>query len=153
MPEDLAYFLASTPHLHNAFAMIEAADCAGVEVEMALDTSFRLADRLDLDWLRDVIAALRVENHWQARSRENSLDDLDWQERALTESILASLHSDDDPEAGLEAWLERHALPVRRWNQMLTDLHGAENPDLPMCAVALRELLDWSQTATFTKSD
>lgn len=34
---------------------------------------------------------LRVENHWHALTRENALDDLNWQERALTVSILNTM--------------------------------------------------------------
>ncbi len=152
VPEALASFLASARHLHNAFAMIEAADRTGVEVDTALEVDFRLAERLDLQWLRGRIAELRVDNHWQARSRENCLDDLDWQERALTESVLTTLSRDNGSRAALDHWIEQHALPARRWSQMLADLHSAEPLDLPMCIVALRELLDWSQTASHSRS-
>ncbi|MDP6979344.1 MAG: NAD-glutamate dehydrogenase [Myxococcota bacterium] len=150
VPEELAAFVASAPHLHNAFAMIEAADRAGVGVDVALDVDFRVAERLDLQWLRGKIDALRIDNHWQARSRENCLDDLDWQERALTESILTTLSPDANAAGAIESWLELHDVPAKRWTQMLTDLHSAEPLDLPMCTVALRELLDWSQTASHT---
>lgn len=151
VPEPLADFIASAPHLHNAFSMIEAADRADIEVERALDVNFRLAERLEVQWLRERIGAVRVENHWQARSRENNLDDLDWQERALTESVLCRTAAAEDPTKAIDQWLERHALQRERWNQMLADLHSAEPIDLPMCTVALRELLDWSQMASHSR--
>ena len=47
---------------------------------------------------------------------------------------------------GFEDW-KRDWTDEFRWNAMLTDLHGGDSLDLPMCAVALRELLDWAQVA------
>ena len=128
--------------------MIEAADCTGAHPELAAGVFFEIGERLDLQWFRNEIAGLRVENHWQALSRENGLDDLDWQERALTVSILHTMQPGDAIGTAIDRWLAQHAVAARRWNAMLNELHSSESLDLPMCSVALRELLDWAQTAT-----
>ena len=148
VPESLARFVAHAPDLHASLAMIEAADCTGAHPELAAGVFFEIGERLDLQWFRNEIAGLRVENHWQALSRENGLDDLDWQERALTVSILHTMQPGDAIGTAIDRWLAQHAVAARRWNAMLNELHSSESLDLPMCSVALRELLDWAQTAT-----
>jgi glutamate dehydrogenase len=148
VPESLASFIAHAPDLHSCFAMIEAADGTGSDPEAAAGVYFQLRERLDLQWLRRQIAQLRVENHWQALSRENCLDDLDWQERALTVSILSSMQTGENAASAIDRWLALHDLSQKRWSAMLTDLHGGDSLDLPMCTVALRELLDWAQVAS-----
>ena len=125
--------------------MIEAAYATGCAPEAAARVYTELGERLDLQWFRQQLAQLRVDNHWQALSRENCLDDLDWQERALTVSILSSMESDEDTATAIDRWLALHDLSRQRWTAMLNELHGGESLDLPMCAVALRELLDWAQ--------
>ncbi|MCH7866892.1 MAG: NAD-glutamate dehydrogenase [Myxococcales bacterium] len=148
VPDSLASFLAHAPNLHSCFALIEAAGSTGADPEVAAGVYFQLGERLDLQWFRVQIAQLRVDDHWQALSRENCLDDLDWQERALTVSILRFMEVGEDPTEVIGRWLERHSPSAQRWNAMLTDLHSGDSLDLPMCSVALRELLDWAQTAS-----
>jgi glutamate dehydrogenase len=148
VPESLAGFIAHAPDLHSCFAIIEAADETESDPKEAAGVYFQLRERLDLQWFRGQIAQLRVENHWQALSRENCLDDLDWQERSLTVSILSSMEAGEDTAKALDRWLLLQDLAQKRWNMMLTDLHSGDSLDLPMCAVALRELLDWAQVAS-----
>ncbi|MBW2292485.1 MAG: NAD-glutamate dehydrogenase, partial [Deltaproteobacteria bacterium] len=148
VPESLAAFIAHAPDLHSCFAMIEAADGTGSDPAEAAEVYVQLRERLDLQWLRRQIAELRVDNHWQALSRENCLDDLDWQERALTVSILSSMEACEDTATAIDRWLVRHDLFRKRWNAMLTELHSGDSLELPMCSVALRELLDWAQVAS-----
>jgi glutamate dehydrogenase len=81
-------------------------------------------------------------------SRENSLDDLDWQERSLTESILSSMEPGEDTALAIDRWLAHHGISGQRWNALLSELHGGDSLDLPMCSVALRELLDWARVAS-----
>ncbi|MCP5044102.1 MAG: NAD-glutamate dehydrogenase, partial [bacterium] len=148
VPDELASFVAQAPNLNASFAIVEASDRTGVDAEVAVGIYFQLGERLDLQWFRQQIANLRVENHWQALSRENCLDDLDWQERALTESILTTIDGGEAPATAIDRWLAQHRLSADRWAAMLTDLHSGDSLDLPMCTVALRELLGWSQTAS-----
>lgn len=148
VPESLASFIAHAPDLHSCFAMIEAADCTDSDPETAAGVYFQLGERLDLQWFRRQIAQLRVDNHWQALSRENSLDDLDWQERSLTESILSSMEPGENTALAIDRWLAHHDISGQRWNAMLSELHRGDSLDLPMCSVALRELLDWARVAS-----
>jgi glutamate dehydrogenase len=148
VPHDLASFVGHAPNLHACFGMIEAADTTNTEPEQAAGIYFALGECLDLQWLRDQITELRVENHWHALTRENALDDLIWQERSLTVSILNSASAGESPSKALDRWIEQYPAPYERWTTMQNDLRSSEVLDLPMCSVALRELLDWAQTAS-----
>jgi glutamate dehydrogenase len=150
VPDALASYVALAPNLHSCFALIEAADHTGASLDHVADVYFRFGESLDLQWFRSQIANLRVDNHWQALARESCLDDLDWQERALTISLLHTTGEGEIPEA-IERWKENHAIYSNRWNTILTDLHGGTSLDLAMCTVALRELLDWAQAASHSE--
>jgi glutamate dehydrogenase len=69
-------------------------------------------------------------------------DDIDWQQRAITVSVLQMPDGPSEVEERLALWLEQHALMVERWRAMLVDLRAAGGTDYAMYAVANRELLD-----------
>jgi glutamate dehydrogenase len=147
VPDGLASFVALAPHIHSCFAMIEAADQTGAPLNRVANVYFQLGESLDLRWFRVQIANLPVDNHWQALARETCLDDLDWQERALTISLLRTVGNESISEA-IDRWKDLHSSYASRWAEILTDLHGGASLDLSMCTVALRELLDWAQAAS-----
>jgi glutamate dehydrogenase len=49
---------------------------------------FAVGSALDITWYLQQISALPVENNWQALAREAFRDDVDWQQRAITISVL-----------------------------------------------------------------
>jgi glutamate dehydrogenase len=85
---------------------------------------------------------LPVENNWQALAREAFRDDIDWQQRAITISVLQEGDGSQDVETRLALWLEQHHEMVERWRAMLVDIRAASGTDYAMYAVANRELLD-----------
>ena len=88
------------------------------------------------------ISNLPVENNWQALAREAFRDDIDWQQRAITISVLQMTDAGESIEARLALWLEQNHTMVERWRAMLVDLRAATGNDYAMYAVANRELLD-----------
>jgi NAD-specific glutamate dehydrogenase len=46
-----------------------------------------------------------VENNWQALAREAFRDDVDWQQRAITISVLQMADAPQDMEARVALWL------------------------------------------------
>ncbi len=149
--EDLARFAAEAPNLHACFALIEASESTGAPIHEVAEVYFSLGEGLDLEWLRGQIANLRIDNHWQALSRESLMDDLERQQRALTISVLQTHARDHEGSADIEAaigkWQRVHAQNAGRWNALLGELHGGDSLDLTMCTVALRALLSWAEDA------
>src|SRR5690606_6994175 len=112
----------------------------------ALPIYFAVGSALDLNWYHQQITSLAVENNWQALAREAYRDDLEWQQRAITVSILR-MPAAADIEARLALWLEQQTQLVERWRGMLSELRSASGTDYAMYAVANRELLDLAQSA------
>ena len=85
---------------------------------------------------------MTVENNWQALAREAFRDDIDWQQRAITISVLQMGEGEQDVETRLALWMEQNQAMVERWRAMLVDIRAASGTDYAMYAVANRELLD-----------
>ncbi|MNE80989.1 NAD-specific glutamate dehydrogenase [compost metagenome] len=88
-----------------------------------------------------------MENNWQALAREAFRDDLDWQQRAITVSVLQMPEGSAQVEERVVGWLEQHRRLVDRWRSMLAELRAATGTDYAMYAVANRELMDLAQSA------
>jgi glutamate dehydrogenase len=148
VPADLANRVASLDALFSGLNVIEAADACGETVEAVAAVYFALGTRLDLHWLRDQIAKLPSETHWQALAQGALRDDLYSEQRELTSEVLRPGLEDRDAEALIDAWMRENAASVARATSMLNDLKEAEAVDIAMLSVALREIRNLSETGT-----
>lgn len=146
VPEAVARVVAGTSHLYTLLPIIEAGEASGQAPERVGHVYYKVADELDLDWYGLQINDLKVENNWQALAREAYRDDLDWQQRAITVSVLMQAGKGDDLDKPLGEWLEQQKPLVKRWRSMLSELRAANTDDYAMYAVANRELLDLAQS-------
>ncbi|MDY7565695.1 NAD-glutamate dehydrogenase [Pseudomonas sp. RTC3] len=142
VPELLARMVAGTSHLYTLLPIIEASDVTGQNAADVAKAYFAVGSALDVTWYLQQISNLPVENNWQALAREAFRDDIDWQQRAITVSVLQMPDAPADVEARLTLWLEQHLPMVERWRAMLVELRAASGTDYAMYAVANRELLD-----------
>ncbi|MGG2396380.1 NAD-glutamate dehydrogenase [Pseudomonas sp. SH1-B] len=146
-PEELARVVAGTSHLYTLLPIIEAADVTGKDASEVATAYFAVGGALELSWYLQQITNLPVENNWQALAREAFRDDLDWQQRAITVSVLQMVDGPQEIEARVALWLDQHQRLVDRWKTMLADLRSATGTDYAMYAVANRELMDLAQSA------
>jgi glutamate dehydrogenase len=146
VPEGLARMVAGASHLYTLLAVIDAADATGCQPEEVAGAYFAVGSALDLNWYHQQVTSLAVENNWQALAREAYRDDLEWQQRAITVSILR-MPATDDVETRLALWLEHQSALIERWRAMLSELRSVSGTDYAMYAVANRELLDLAQSA------
>ncbi|MBK5354303.1 NAD-glutamate dehydrogenase [Pseudomonas sp. TH41] len=142
VPELLARMVAGTTHLYTLLPIIEASDVTGQNAADVAKAYFAVGSALDITWYLQQISALPVENNWQALAREAFRDDVDWQQRAITISVLQQGDGSQDVETRLELWMEEHEGMIERWRAMLVELRAASGTDYAMYAVANRELLD-----------
>ena len=142
VPELLARMVAGTTHLYTLLPIIEAADVSGHDAAEVAKAYFAVGSALDLTWYSQQISDLRVTNNWQAQARETFRDDVDWQQRAITISVLKLADAPQDMEARVALWLERNASMAERWRSMLVEIRAASGTDYAMYAVANRELMD-----------
>ncbi|PRB50255.1 NAD-glutamate dehydrogenase [Pseudomonas sp. MYb2] len=142
VPELLARMVAGTSHLYTLLPIIEASDVTGQDPAEVAKAYFAVGSALDITWYLQQISALPVENNWQALAREAFRDDVDWQQRAITISVLQQGDGTQDVETRLALWMAQHESMISRWRAMLVEIRAASGTDYAMYAVANRELLD-----------
>jgi glutamate dehydrogenase len=101
---------------------------------------------LDLGWIRNEIIVFATENQWESLSREALRDDFDWHQRQLTASIIKSKPKKTDFMQYLAIWAEQNAQQIERWNHILSNLKSSSALHFTMFFVAIRELLDLTQS-------
>ena len=152
VPTELATRVASLDALFSGLNVIEVASACGETVETVAAVYFALGYRLDLHWLRDQIARLPSETHWQTLAQGALRDDLYSEQRELTAEVLRRGTEDRDAETLIDSWMEENRSSVERANVILADLKEAEGLDIAMLSVALREIRNLSETGLLSMS-
>ncbi|HYH48642.1 MAG TPA: NAD-glutamate dehydrogenase domain-containing protein, partial [Acidimicrobiia bacterium] len=128
--KDLAARVAALDALSPALDVLQVA--GGGAVDHVAAVYFGLGDHLELDWLRDRIAALPRDDRWQALARSALGDDYARERATLTADVLAA--------GDLERWLRQHRPAVDRFLAVIDDIRsGPSTPDLATLSVAMRE--------------
>lgn len=146
VPKELAERVTATSVLLAGLDIIEISNQFNVPMKDVATVHFELGQHLGLDWFREQINDYRVENHWQGLARASYRDDLDWQHRELTISVIQQGEANITVSERIKSWNQKYQMLVKRWQSMLTNLHEMEVVDLVMLSVALKELLDLTQT-------
>lgn len=146
IPPSLAHELTVTRGLFAATDIIEIAHQRELKVAKVAELYFGIGEFLDLAWIRTQVIIHPTENHWESLSREALRDDLDWQQRQLTAGIIGFDEKNKDIHARLEAWGQLHSSLIERWRFILNDLKSSTALNYTMFFVAIRELLDLTQT-------
>jgi glutamate dehydrogenase len=100
---------------------------------------FAIGEALELDYLRDRIAALPRDDRWQTLARSALGDDYAQERAALTAEILRA--------GGLDRWMARHRAAVDHFLLVIDDIRGGSTPDLAILSVAMREARALSQSS------
>jgi glutamate dehydrogenase len=146
VPPSLAHELTVTRGLFAATDIIELANMKKVKIAQVAEIYFGIGEFLDLSWIRTQVIIHTTENHWESLSREALRDDLDWQQRQLTSGIMSFEPGNKDLWARLESWGDTHIDLIERWRFILNDLRSSTALNYTMFFVAIRELLDLTQT-------
>ena len=123
-----------------------------MKVAQVAEIYFAIGEFLELDWIRTQVIIHPTENHWESLSREALRDDLDWQQRQLTSGLISYDSKNKDLKLRLESWGETHNALIERWRHILTDLKSSSTLNYTMFFVAIRELLDLTQTTLQSSS-
>jgi len=138
VPWELSTRVAVMPTLPSVFDTVEIANQTSRSLETVINTYFRLASRLKLNWLRDRIIALPRTNLWQALAREALRDELYSTHRALTQGALDMTRADSDRHDALTDWEHRHCAALEQWLVMLDRIKASGSYDMTTLPVALR---------------
>lgn len=146
IPPALAHELTVTRGLFAATDIIELAHKQNIKIAKVAEIYFGIGEFLDLAWIRTQVIIHPTESHWESLSREALRDDLDWQQRQLTSGIMGYDSKNKDLQSRFETWGENHIALIDRWRFILTDLKSSTVLNYTMFFVAIRELLDLTQT-------
>ena len=146
IPRSLAHELTITRGLFSAMDIIDVAYQQSVDVPKVAQLYFTVGEFLELSWIRTQVIIHPTENHWEALSREALRDDLDWQQRQITAALIHFDGKISSNKTSLEAWSESHTALIDRWHHVLANLRSTVVLNYTMFFVAIRELLDLTQT-------
>ncbi len=146
VPQDVAMEIVQIRFLFSALDIIDSALDLGSSIEDVTKVYFTLSEKLDLNWVRRNVIIHPSETHWEVLSREALRDDLDYQQRQLTAGILRDRQSNETLDQVLERWEKQYEPLISRWQYMLAELRSSSSLNYTMYFVAIRELLDLTQT-------
>ncbi|MDD9896231.1 MAG: NAD-glutamate dehydrogenase [Gammaproteobacteria bacterium] len=147
----LATEICRCDFLFSATSFIEISKDSGERLSTVVDIYYSLGEQLQLNWLGKIINHLSVANYWQALARETYLDDLAWQQRALTCNVVSSKQGSSNAKAMVNNWVANNQEVIMRTSSMLAQLQAESRPDYSMFSVALRELLNLAQSTAHNK--
>ncbi|MEL0632772.1 NAD-glutamate dehydrogenase [Pseudoalteromonas carrageenovora] len=142
VPKEIAKRIVSLSSLFSVMDLAEIANSSSKNISMVSNTYFKLGARMGLHWFLDQITHQPVANHWQALARSSYREELDWQQRTLSEVVLNSFEGDDsDVDKQIDQWMDSQDLLLQRWKQMLAEFKTSQSHDFAKFSVALRELM------------
>jgi glutamate dehydrogenase len=142
VPAELATRIVSLSSLFSVMDLAEVAANSGRSIDMVSNTYFKLGARMGLHWFLDQITHQPVANHWQALARASYREELDWQQRTLSEVVLNNFAGDNkDVDGQIDQWMDSQDLLLQRWKQMLAEFKTSQSHDFAKFSVALRELM------------
>jgi glutamate dehydrogenase len=152
VPSDIATRIVSLSSLFSVMDLAEVADNSSKAIDMVSNTYFKLGAKMGLHWFLDQITAQPVTNHWQALARASYREELDWQQRSLSEVVLNSLETDTaDANELVESWMDKQSVLLTRWQHMLQEFKTSQSHDFAKISVALRELMLLSHNCDTSK--
>ena len=144
VPAGLADEVAAMVPSYSAFDIVTSAAATEHGVEETAAVYFALAERLQLDRLRELIVGLPREDRWASMARSALRDDLYAAHAALTRDVLAidgDRHSADGQWQAAErvaAWEARNAAAVSRAEATLAEIWQSERFTFTTLEVATR---------------
>ncbi|MCG8413365.1 MAG: NAD-glutamate dehydrogenase, partial [Pseudomonadales bacterium] len=153
VPGALATSICRADFLFPATSLAEISQTTGESLTTIVNVYYELGERLQLNWLGRMINQLPVSNYWQALARETYLDDLSWQQRALTCNVVRGNGGKSTAASKVKQWVQDYEAQIARSSTMLHQLQAEPNPDYSMFSVALRELLTLAQSTAYASRD
>lgn len=145
VPTALAEQLAACDLMYISLGIVAISQNIKEDPVAIAQAYFSVGEALGLESFAAQVNALSVGSHWQAMAREAYRDDLEWQQRRITQGLFVKKAKQDSLEQVVESWLGTNKVLVERWLRMLNEIKAASEPEFSMYSVAIRELLDLSQ--------
>jgi glutamate dehydrogenase len=150
VPSQLAKSIAGCNTLFTSLDIVESARKYQLNLSDVAKTYYLLGNRLELNWLRELMTSYAIETQWDELARAGFRDDLDRVQRKLCARVL-TLKSKElkskSIEDRIDFWINRYQFLVVRWQKLLADIKSSDTVGFIAYSVVLRELFDFAQTA------
>lgn len=143
---DLAARAANVVPLSSALDIVEVAKQTGSNVTLAASVYFELGARLELQWLRDQIAEISVNNHWHSLAKSRLRAELHNQQRKLTAEVLQLGKGAKKADTLVQKWANAVERDLRSYQRLMSEIKAVESTDFAMLSVAVNEVHDLLQT-------
>jgi glutamate dehydrogenase len=140
VPEDLARRLARLIVLPSACDIVRAGEVRGVDSGVVGPLYFAIGEELGFSWLRQRAEALNTVGYWQRLAVSAVIEELYANQRQVTQHALAAEGAAEAPDQAFADWSNVRRAAVDRMRVLLAELQAAAEVDLPMLAVASRQL-------------
>ncbi len=147
VPEDLAIRIAMLTSLSSGLDLVEVAFATNIDTDKVAGTYFGVGEHLELHWLRDRIADLPRDTHWQAMARVALRDDLYEVHRHITMDVLHGATSDGEAGSLVANWAQRNPASMQLWSQIVRELLSGPAPDFIILSVVMGKLRGLVQAA------
>jgi glutamate dehydrogenase len=140
VPDELANRAAG---LLDGFSMLDVVEIANAEKLPAGEVAgvyFAISERIEADRMLTRITGLPRDDRWSALARSALRYDLYAAMAGLTQNVLTSTASGDEPSARLTSWEQQNAEGVARAEATLTEIVNLDSYDLATLSVALRTI-------------
>jgi glutamate dehydrogenase len=141
IPVDVARYLSQLSTVFSVMDIAQVADSEKVDLLLVAEIYFKLGDKLDLHWFLEQITHQPVTNHWQALARASYREELDWQQRALSQVVVRTCTGQYSAEEVIGRWLTSNESVLARWSLMLAEFKTTKSHEFAKFSVALRELM------------
>jgi len=140
VPQDVAARVVTLDTLYATLDIVEVGGNTRRPVELVADIYFAVTTRLGIQWLREKVAALPADQHWQTLAKGAMQDDLSDLQRTITGEVLLGGGDLGSAKDLIAAWEDRNRRAIARAERLLGELHAVPVPDAAMLSVALHEL-------------
>jgi glutamate dehydrogenase len=139
-PRTLAQQIAALTRLADAFEVAQIAAGLDLQLAVAADAYVRVAEVVDLDWLRQSLTQLPGEDRWERRASEALSEGLVYARRQLTRKVLTELSAEASVSDGVAAYLSANGEQVQKVRALIDDMKNAPRITLAAVIVVMREL-------------
>lgn len=150
VPKPLATAIANCQVLYTALDIVEGARKYDLNLEDVARTYYLLGERLELNYLREMMNSYVIGTQWDELARSGFRDDLDRVQRKLAARILTSKErfaKGATIEDKIEHWVLRCQFLLDRWQKLLADIKSSDIVGFVTYSVVLRELFDFAQAS------
>ena len=140
VPDDIAASVAAVVPLSSGFDILDISRAPGSDLKLTAGVYFQLSDHLEIQWLREQISVLDVNNHWHALAKSALRSDLHYQQRHLCAEIIDTIEKQETASAMVENWATQTAGRLDVYSQRLAEIKSGGSADYAMLSLAVNEV-------------